>query len=527
MSEQNGILKKLLVTFGTEAEEHLRAISSGLVELEKAPPAQEQATIVETVYREAHSLKGAARAVNLTDIEAVCQSLEGVFARFKTGGVQICPELFDTLHKAVDAIGRLVVAPGEKQATRISALLKDLDNLEAGTQAPRADSPPAGSGEMTPSAPMEPSGPEDTAEEEGRGPPAPAGPQSEQTARREGQPVEAKPVSLRTVRIPTDRLDSSLDAWKEEWARVQHETRTARQILDKNNGTGQRNKLSPTVGALLKFLEWNRACVERLDGDLATLAESADTDARLLDRMVGNLLEDMKRVLMLPFLSLLEGFPKMVRDLSRDSGKEISLDIRGAEVEIDKRILEEMKDPLTHLLRNCVDHGIEKPEQREALDKPRRGNIAVAVSQIDSETVEVLISDDGAGIDLGNVKNAAVKAGILSEGEARDLDEQQALSLIYYSGVSTSAIITDVSGRGLGLAITKEKLEKLGGTMSIETQPDAGTSFRILLPLSLSAFRGVLVRAGGQTFVVPTMVSCSSLGGTALTGTRRSRPWSS
>lgn len=493
MSKQDELLKKLLATFKVEAEEHLRAISSGLVELEKELSFKERAGIVETIYREAHSLKGAARAVNLTDIETACQSLESVFARFKKSEIKPPPELFDALHKIVDAIAEFVVTPGEKGKAHISALLKDLTNLAEGKGAPPSDDRRAGVSQVP----------------------------------------EAKIVSSRTVRIPTERLDSlllqaeemlsaklaakrrasalletaaGLDSWTKEWAKIQPEVRNADRISGQTNAGREKrqNGLGPTVGKLLEFLEWNRSYINSFRGNLEELAQSAETDARLLDRMVEHLLEDMKQVLMLPFSSLLQGFPKMVRDLSREAGKETELVIEGSEVEIDRRILEEMKDPLTHLLRNCVDHGVEKPVEREALGKLPRGRIAVAISQINSSKVEVLVSDDGAGIDFDNVRAAAVKAGIVSEEEARNLDEDGVLSLIYQSGVSTSPMITDVSGRGLGLAIVREKVEKLGGTMSMETEPAAGTSLRILLPLTLSAFRGVLIRADGQAFIVPT-----------------------
>ena len=213
----------------------------------------------------------------------------------------------------------------------------------------------------------------------------------------------------------------------------------------------------------------------------------------------------MKKVLMLPFSSLLEIFPKMVRDLSRDRSKEVELVLEGSEIEIDRRILEEMKDPLIHLLRNCIDHGIEAPEERERNKKPRRGTVTVAISQIDSRKIEIFVSDDGAGINPAGVKEVAVKRGIISENEAAKLDEQEALSLIFQSEVSTSSIVTNISGRGLGLAIVRERVEKLGGLiLPVETAHHIGTSFRMLLPVTLATFRGILVRVADQTFVIPT-----------------------
>ncbi|MBV9128567.1 MAG: response regulator, partial [Verrucomicrobia bacterium] len=196
-------------------------------------------------------------------------------------------------------------------------------------------------------------------------------------------------------------------------------------------------------------------------------------------------------------------FPKQVRDLARDEGKQVELVVRGREIEIDKRILEEMKDPLIHLVRNAIDHGLEKPEARTARGKPPRGLLRLAVSQLDGSKVEIVIADDGEGIDPQRVKTSAVKSGAISEEEAGRLDDAAALMLIFHSGVSTSPIITEISGRGLGMAIVREKIEKLGGQIAIDTRPGAGTTFRILLPITLATFKGILVAVAGQIFVLP------------------------
>jgi two-component system chemotaxis sensor kinase CheA len=207
---------------------------------------------------------------------------------------------------------------------------------------------------------------------------------------------------------------------------------------------------------------------------------------------------------MQPFLTLLNVLPKLVRDLSRDQAKEADLVLSGGEVEIDKRILEEMKDPLIHLVRNCIDHGIEKPDERTRHGKPSRATITVSVTQVDGNKVEIAVADDGAGIAVEKVTIAAVNHRFVSEADARQLDEPTALSLMFLSGVSTAPIVTEISGRGLGLAIVREKAERLGGRVSVQTQAGKGTTFRILLPLTLATFRGTLVQAAGQPFVIPT-----------------------
>jgi two-component system chemotaxis sensor kinase CheA len=183
----------------------------------------------------------------------------------------------------------------------------------------------------------------------------------------------------------------------------------------------------------------------------------------------------------------------------------VELVIHGGDLEIDRRILEEMKDALIHMIRNCIDHGIETPAVREQKQKPPRGTITLAIAQQDSGKAEMLVTDDGMGIDAGKVKAAARKLGLVSAEEAARLGEHETLMLAFRSGISTSPIITDISGRGLGLAIVREKVERLGGTVALESRPDAGTTFRIILPLTLANFRSILVSAGGQFFVIPAV----------------------
>src|SRR5439155_5777686 len=164
----------------------------------------------------------------------------------------------------------------------------------------------------------------------------------------------------------------------------------------------------------------------------------------------------------------------------------------------------ELKDPFIHLVRNSLDHGIEAPVERAQKGKPPHGTLTIALSPRSGSQVELLISDDGAGIDAGKVKAATMKLGLLAPEKADALGNQEAVSLIFQPGVSTRPIITDISGRGLGLAIVKEQVEKLNGALSVETVPGKGTTFRLLLPLTLARFRGVVVRVDDRLLVLPT-----------------------
>jgi two-component system chemotaxis sensor kinase CheA len=506
-------LTTLLATFRLEADEHLKAITSGLLDLEKAVTPDDQLPILEAIFREAHSLKGAARAVNQMEVEAICQSLEEVFARLKRRELQLTPEGFDLIHKAANTMEALLHSPDEPHATQVAEAIQGLVQLE--TQE-----------DLTSETPEQFEKIDRSTERSTISPFTAEGPRSDAAM---GQ---GRSMSLETIRVSTAKLGSLLlqaeemigaklaashhatelhetftflVQWKKAWAKISSEIRKVQQhnrsLVEQH---GQDRTLSQLVVRLAEFLDWHEPQLSLLEHKLATLTQSVEHNQQTIGTMVDNLVEDTKKVLMLPFSSLLESFPRMVRDLSRTLGKETELVVRGGEIEIDRRILEELKDPLIHLLRNAIDHGIESPEVRAQQGKPGRGTLLIAISQLSGNTVEMLVSDDGAGIDHMKVKAAALKRGVLSPEEAAALDQQAALALIFQSDVSTSPIVTDISGRGLGMAIVREKVEKLGGQISVETVLHEGTSFRILLPLTLATFRGIFVQVGDRLFVIPT-----------------------
>jgi len=513
------LLKKLLATFKVEAEEHVTAISSGLIELEKASSPEQQMEMVERVFREAHSLKGAARAVNLAKVESVCQSLESLFSRLKTREVSLSPELFDRLHRTVDTLGVLLSDESTETVTVNELCLPQMP----GTPNPSTRVVPRVEPPVLPSV-----------EAAGARPPIIS--QLENTE--PGRLGDTKQGLSETLRVPASKLDAllrqteelipakatvgqrmvelreisqALITWETEWRKIRPLAHALPSLVNGESRSNGRSHSSNghasarlRVMKLAAFLDRNEDTLNSVRQKLVALGKRLEYDRRAFERRVDDLVEDMKRVSMLPFSTLLESFPKLVRDLSRDCGKDADLAIVGGEIETDRRILEEMKDPLIHLIRNCIDHGIETPKQRGELGKPLRATIRIAIFPKSDDKVEIVVSDDGSGIDVRKVRAASVKLGLVSEEDARKMDEQQAAGLIFRSGVSTSPMITEISGRGLGLAIVREKAEKVGGTVSVETQPGAGTTFRLILPLTLARFRGILVRAGGSLFVVPT-----------------------
>ncbi|WP_332777347.1 hybrid sensor histidine kinase/response regulator [Polaromonas sp.] len=491
-TKEDKFLQQLRATFKVEAEEHLQAIAAGLLELEKTSSAKAQGQVVETVFRAAHSLKGAARAVDFTEIELLCQSMEDVFASWKRQENVPSSDALDTLHRALDAVTGALAAPAGSAAQPALSLLRQAlrpfaSASSSAHQEPAAADPPAIELAATAS-------PVAT----GKMPP-------QDTVRVAVSKLEARLLEaeeMLTAKLTADQrvadlreLSGRFDAWRNAWAEVEPQARQLRQ---------QPAQPAAGLARLLDFFDWSLDYVRAVESKAVALERTAQHDRHAIGKLVDDLLEDSKKLLLLPFATISASFPKLVRDLCRDQGKEADLTVHGEDIEIDKRILEELKDPLVHLLRNSVDHGIETPQSRTQLGKPARATITLAVSQVSGSKVEISVSDDGAGVDTAKVKESAIKQGLVSADEARQLDDAQAQTLIFQAEVSTSAMITRLSGRGLGLAIVREKVAKLGGTVTVESQPHRGSCFRMVLPAVLATFRGILIEAEGRLFVVPT-----------------------
>lgn len=482
-SEQE-FLDELREAFAIEAGEHLQTIASGLIEIEKQRDPAKRQPVMESICRAAHSLKGAARSVNLPAIGAVCQSVESVFSAMKKGEMTPGAADFDVLQRAVDGITRLLSAPPGEPAADIVALIGQLDGMAApGKRAAPPRPAPA------------------------TGLPEPSGGFAIGTgaalARPAADTIRIASAKLDAILLQAEELISiklvaeqriaelaetlgKLDAWKAAWEK---------------SGAGRSGVQS--MPASTPGGDGNLSRLRELGTQLRGLLAALQADRRSTGMLVDQLLENTKTVLMLPFSNLFQAFPRMVRDISRELGKEVDLALTGGEIEIDKRILERMKDPLVHLVRNGIDHGLEPPERRRARDKKPAGTITLSVSPAEGNRVQILVSDDGAGIDTAKLREAAVQRGILSRTEAEALDDPAALALMFRSGVSTRTLVTDLSGRGLGMAIVQEAVAGLGGAITFSTAQGKGATFRISLPLTLATFQGLLFQEYGRFLVVP------------------------
>lgn len=600
-SLNDDLQRQLMVLFVAEAQEHVQTINQNLLALEAKPPKDTYAQLLTDTLREAHSLKGAARAVNLNDVETLAHHLESLFVGLQNGGKLLSAEGFDLAYKSLDAIGALVqeATGAETAAVNVRALISKLNKLLEAVHAMKAEPPakdapkktakkksgkPAkGSGEESssspfPAAPDEPvNAPTDSSEkkdtdvkkEKPAAPKAESGKKSRTGAaeKSSGQvalkDTSASAVTLaaeeqpavpvvdglkqeETVRLTTAKLDTllslmgelqvtrigsgqslvelqelreSVAAWEAEWRKVRPsfrrflvsaDTEIFQSDVDPLEGMNGSLK-SSAVQPVMDFLQSNEVHLRNLREQVNNLVRVSQADGHRMDQVASEMEEEIRQTRMLPISTVFNTFPRMVRDLARDKGKEVSLVIQGGETDVDRSVLEQIKDPLLHLIRNCIDHGIEAPDVRVKAGKASQGTIGLKAShQGDSLVIE--IADDGAGIDLDNVRRIAIKKRLLTEEAANVLSDHDVLWLIFHSGFSTSPIITDLSGRGVGLDVVRQRVEHLHGLIDVDNHPGQGVRFILSVPLTVATTLCLLAQSGGwkmgaayqhHTFAIP------------------------
>lgn len=522
MPKDQEFIKRLLSIFKVEAAEHISSISSALYGLEKNLSDQAKSEIIEVVYRSAHSLKGASRSVNLTDMETLCQSMEDLLSLLHRGELTFTDDIKNLLIDSNDLLAEMVSSDENGLSSGHELILQKVkENLKkaAGGQVyTRVVNKNNGTdGIHNHGTVKENSGDIKAAVTDF--------PEIEKHAQK--QTVNKNTAASETIRVSAVKLESLLMKAEElvtvkllsrhysseveeiqnmlvHWSRVWLDAFNSFKNSTELNYTGYAGLPEKNNAAIKELLNFNSSLKADFENKLYNLRKKINDDSRSTGGLVDDLLIEMKNILLMPFSYIFEIFPKLVRDISREQEKDIELILEGGDVEVDKRVLQEMKDPLVHLIRNSIDHGIETPGLRIKKGKPEKGIIRISVSHIDAGRVEIVISDDGDGIDPHEVRSAAMRQGMLSETKNKNLTDDEAVNLIFESGVSTSPIVTRVSGRGLGMAIVKERTDKLGGSVHINSIPGKGASFHIILPVTIATFRGILFECGGSEFVVPT-----------------------
>ncbi len=459
--------------FKSESEEHLQHLDDALLRLEKYPSDK---ALLEEAFREAHSLKGAARMLGLAAVQTLAHQLEDGLNSARRGEPVLNASILEAMSRQLINIRQRVreAVAGEVDAGSGSA---------AGLAAHAAHAPPADSHIAPPTGTADATGAIATA-----------------VKTETPSALSSAPFRIESVRVEPRKLDALMTQAGELTVT---RTRLSRRLAE--------------FDALTEFCDdWRRDDDARCAGDagastnrlarieemLARLRAGTYEDSARLDTIAGELESGIRLIRLLPLSQVFQLFPRLVHDLAQEQGKEVALVIEGETTCADKRILEEMKDPLMHILRNAVDHGIEPPQEREQAGKPRAGRLQLRAWQ-GAGSVVIEVSDDGRGLDNEAIRRAASRRGIASEASLRAMTREQVHALIFTSGLSTAGFVTDVSGRGVGLDVVRANVERLKGSIRVESAPGKGMSISIRLPVTLATARVLIVEVNGYPYGLP------------------------
>lgn len=471
--------EEMLQDFLQEAGDLLSDVDNKLVDLEKDPGDKK---LLNDIFRNFHTIKGGAGFLNATEMVKLCHLTENLFDKLRNEELTMNPVIMDAIFAATgvvrDMFGSLAhfTQPAPADASLI-ATLTAVVNGEAAVPAAALVPQPASSGgpdwaalhrSISGAPALEAPAPAKAASAEAAPKREPAHEPAKAPPRRDGEkpPVEKET----TIRIDTARLD---------------------QVLN----------LSGEIGLTKNRLNCLRNNVLQGKTDQHTLRD-LDEAVNELDLLVGVLQNAVMKTRMQPVGRLFQKYPRMARDLARQLGKDLELEITGEETELDKTMIEELSDPLVHLIRNAVDHGIETPEERIAAGKPEKSIVRLSAIQAGDHIV-IEISDDGRGMNAAVLRRKALEKKIVDEETLNNMDEQQSLGIIFMPGFSTKDQISNVSGRGVGMDVVKTNIQKLNGRIEISSVQGQGSTFSIYLPLTLAILPVLIVRVGEQSFAVP------------------------
>ena len=461
--------------FVEEARDRLKALGAALLQLEQSPGAD---NAIAEALREAHSIKGSALMLGLTDISQISHELEELFIAARTKPSLFDGAAFDVIFSAVDQIISRVeeLARGHMDAVEVGEVCKRLAGLLHTTATP----------------------------------PGPA-PQAEPVQGTDASGSSKSPELRQSLRVPVEKLDQlahlapemvvqSLKAFERHT-----ELRRLERMLSRLRDRVREARLTPDTADLDRGAQLGEYA-DALDAITRRMREflvSFSDDRVRLNLITEELRQNVIELTMLPVGSVFDTFPRAVRDLARTFGKDIEITIRGRETELDKKIIEQISEPLVHLMRNAVDHGIESPAHRTRLGKPAAGHLTLSAEQ-QGNRILITLKDDGGGIDIDMLRSVAIERKVVDAGAVAQWSPEQIVDLIFHPGFSTRASATDVSGRGVGMDVVKSVVERLGGAVRVQSEKDKGTSITLNLPLSLALLRVVLLEAGEELFALPT-----------------------
>jgi len=442
--------QEVIREFIVESYENLSRLDQELVELEKRPKDTELLT---SIFRTIHTIKGTCGFLAFSTLEKITHQAESLLSRLRDGQCELDSHIVSLILETVDATRKVLASieasseEGPEQFGDLTERLRAAVNAVDGKQSSPSPQPLAESGSAK-------SAPKTENSESFTG--------AAEAARAESDSTKSSAIADANIRVGVGLLDNLMDLVGEL-------------VLARN-----------------QILQFNS---EREDPAL-------NATAQRLNLITSELQEGVMKTRMQPIGMIWNKLPRVVRDMAQALGKQIELEMDGAETELDRTIIEAIKDPLVHLVRNSCDHGIESPEARSSAGKPAGGKLLLRAYH-EGGQVNIEISDDGAGIDVESVRRKAIEKGMLRPEQAEKLSDRETLNLIFQPGFSTAQKITTVSGRGVGMDVVKSHIEKIGGVVDIASQPGQGTTVKLKIPLTLAIIPGLVITSGGERFVIP------------------------
>lgn len=469
------LLNKLLVSFQAEQRDHLEKIRGILDDLAKSgrgPGPQ-----LEEAFRRAHSLKGAARAVDLRQIETLAHSVEAIFSRIREGRLRMEKTTLKTIYLVLDAIEDWVVAYFRKQA--LPETVKALDAAAALLGAEAVPHPAAHDALPAEPAPLAADALTVSAKS------------MEQVWEASGR-VFVEMVGQGAVTRKLAQVESQILDLDTEWDRVK---RTRGRTLEQLAHAPQ---FSP-ITRYLDIMDRHVRCLRKEVRDLRRIHSRGSWGLRQAGE---HLREEVLQARMVPAENVFQGFRKIVRDLARDEGKEVGFTAEGLAVQADRLVLQALKDPLMHLLRNAVTHGLETPADRHGRGKQQAGSALLRL-RAQGNLLMVTVADDGRGVDWKTVAEHAAKRRFLPQEEAESASPEALGRLLFLPGFSTCRMVTDLAGRGMGLSVVAETVKQFQGSVELRSRENAGTTIEIAVPIAVSTHRLLIVESAGQRFAIP------------------------
>ncbi len=469
-------MEEIIQDFIIETQEILDGLDEKIVDLEKDRSNQD---LLNEIFRSIHTLKGASGFLGFNQMVELTHTTENILKKLKEGILQVTPHIMDVILDSVDLMKLLLGHIKEKDGKEeyLNNIVSKLQAIEKGesitgdvdgdeTTLSRAENGPPAEEEPVPGQTKETE--RITSSENSQ-----ESPQKEKNPEQEpsGRPPEKEKVHIeQTLRVDIERLDNVLNLVGEL-------------VLGRNR--------------LMKITS-NLETRHAEDPETSMLSETT----AFLSIITTDLQIAVMKTRMQPMKKVFNKFPRMVRDLARSRGKKVELIITGEETEVDKSVIENIADPLVHLVRNALDHGIELPEERQSAGKPAQGTVKFSAAQ-EGNNIVIEIEDDGRGMDLDIIRRKAVEKEIIRQSEAMTLSDKEVLELLFTPGFSTANEITDISGRGVGMDVVKTNISKLNGTIDILTEKGKGSRFIIRFPLTLAIIQTLMVEAAGEVYAMP------------------------